>query len=334
MPTDSGLLELRRRYFELWCSLGRSDAQAFEAALADCYAPGLLWHGPDPFNDLTGMPALLEHFWRPLRHAFADLDRRDDVLLGDHFRDRPWITATGHFSGNFVHEWLGVPPNGKLVNLRFGEFCRVEAGRIVEVYVIIDWLDLMRQADCWPRLLPPAPGSPERIPGPATRDGILLDASDAAARLQSLRLVEAMIAGLMEYDGHDLSSMHQQDFWAPEFSWYGPAGIGSARGMRRYQQAHQQPFLTAFPDRVGGDHKARLACGDYVASTGWPSIRATHTGDGWLGTRATHRRITMRVMDFWRREGDKLAENWVFIDIPDLLKQFGLDVWKNDVWKK
>jgi hypothetical protein len=34
----------------------------------------------------------------------------------------------------------------------------------------------------------------------------------------------------------------------------------------------------------------------------------------------------MRVMDFWRRQGDKLAENWVFIDVLDLLAQMGFDV--------
>jgi hypothetical protein len=34
----------------------------------------------------------------------------------------------------------------------------------------------------------------------------------------------------------------------------------------------------------------------------------------------------MRVMDFWRREGDRLAENWVFIDTIDLLDQLGVDV--------
>jgi hypothetical protein len=31
-------------------------------------------------------------------------------------------------------------------------------------------------------------------------------------------------------------------------------------------------------------------------------------------------------MDFWRRDGDRLAENWVFIDIPDLLRQLGVDL--------
>jgi hypothetical protein len=31
-------------------------------------------------------------------------------------------------------------------------------------------------------------------------------------------------------------------------------------------------------------------------------------------------------MDFWRRDVDLLAENWVFIDLPDLLLQMGVDV--------
>jgi hypothetical protein len=34
----------------------------------------------------------------------------------------------------------------------------------------------------------------------------------------------------------------------------------------------------------------------------------------------------MRVVDVYRRAGDKLAENWVLIDLPYYLKQQGLDV--------
>lgn len=46
----------------------------------------------------------------------------------------------------------------------------------------------------------------------------------------------------------------------------------------------------------------------------------------WLGMPATDKRIEMRVVDFYRRDGDKLAENRIFIDIPYFLKQQGLDV--------
>jgi predicted ester cyclase len=52
----------------------------------------------------------------------------------------------------------------------------------------------------------------------------------------------------------------------------------------------------------------------------------THNGDGWLGLKATGKKITLRVVDYWRREDDKLKENWVFIDMPHVLKQLGIDV--------
>ena len=45
-----------------------------------------------------------------------------------------------------------------------------------------------------------------------------------------------------------------------------------------------------------------------------------------MGLAATGKPVTMRVMDFWRCEGSLLAENWVMIDIPDLLMQMGIDV--------
>ena len=31
-------------------------------------------------------------------------------------------------------------------------------------------------------------------------------------------------------------------------------------------------------------------------------------------------------MDFWRREGDLLSENWVLIDLIDAFRQFGVDL--------
>jgi predicted SnoaL-like aldol condensation-catalyzing enzyme len=33
-------------------------------------------------------------------------------------------------------------------------------------------------------------------------------------------------------------------------------------------------------------------------------------------------------MDFWRREDDKLKENWVMIDMIDVLEQFNIDVFQ------
>jgi predicted ester cyclase len=121
--------------------------------------------------------------------------------------------------------------------------------------------------------------------------------------------------------------MGQARFWHPDMVWYGPSGIGTTRGLNGFEDYHQRPFLHAFPDRQGGDHKARLAEGSYAATTGWPSLSATHLGQ-YLGCPPTGKQVGMRVMDFWRRKGDLLVENWVFIDMIDLFLQLGVDLFE------
>ncbi|GAH33788.1 unnamed protein product, partial [marine sediment metagenome] len=56
-----------------------------------------------------------------------------------------------------------------------------------------------------------------------------------------------------------------------------------------------------------------------------PNLTNTPLG-GFLGLPASDRTVEMRVVDIYRRDGNKLAENWVFIDMLYFLKQQGLDV--------
>lgn len=317
------MIEAKRRYWDAISANRQLRAGAARLA-SDLYAPDILWHGPHPINSLTGAGAVRRDLWQPLIAALPDLERRTDILLAGEFKDGLWMASTGHLVGRFENDWLGIPATRRPTWLRYGWFDRLEDGRVVESYVILDIPGLMMQAGVWP--LSPSLGVEIVAPAPAAQDGVALDGYDASAAGQSLKLVEAMIAGLMSYDGKSLASMGMRRFWTDDFHWYGPAGIGAMRGHADYERGHQGPFLKAFPDRVGGDHKCRIGDGPYVASTGWPSVRATHLGGGWLGVAPTGKRIGMRVMDLWRRDGQLLSENWVFIDLVDLLLQMEVDV--------
>jgi predicted ester cyclase len=297
---------------------------AAPSGLANCLSPDVVYRGSRPVNDVEGRDAALEAALVPLVAALPDIERRDDIFIAAVFGGHDWIAATGHYCGTFSAPLFGIPPTGHVTFLRYGEFYRLGAdGLVAEIIAIWDLVDLMRQAGVDP--LPRWPGVPMLIPGPATRDGVDLGGVDPDGGQATRTLVEAMIGGLMLYDGQSLDSMGQERFWSENMLWYGPGGIGSNRRLKGFQDFHQRPFLTAFPDRRGGDHRARVGDGAYMATTGWPSIRATHAGP-YLGQPATGRAITMRVMDFWRAENGKLAENWVFIDIPDLFAQFDRDL--------
>jgi predicted ester cyclase len=309
----------KRRVFDLLQALPQ------KRALADqLYASDLEWHGQHPVNDGVGRSDWVAASIASLAAAIPDVERRDDIFMAGMFKDRPWICATGHYCGTFTNPLFGIPATGHLAFLRYGEFYRLGSdGKVAEVVTIWDLVGLMRQAGI--TLLAPTPGVEILTPGPIAHDGVQPDVVDPVAGAITNAKVEAMIAGLMEYDGKSLASMAQERFWSPEMNWYGPSGIGANRRLKGFQDFHQRPFLTAFPDRKGGNHKSRIGDGLYCASTGWPSIQATHLGP-YLGHPATSKRITMRVMDWWRREGDWLTENWVFIDLPDLFLQFGRDL--------
>lgn len=296
------------------------SGETLEALAAIC-APGAGWLGCHPINQLHGIEAIDARLWRPLKAAFPDLERRDDIFMGGSFQGGDWIAATGHYYGTFAAPWLGIPPHRGWAYLRYGEFYRLEGGRIVDCRVILDVMDLMRQAGVFPWRR--GWGEETLAPGPATHDGVRLGRPDPAASARSLKLVEDMIFALLQ--DIDREKLGMERYWTPDMMWYGPGMIGTTRGLDGFFRYHEDPWAHAMPDWKGGNHTARIADDAYVASTGWPSIRATHTGV-LLDLPPTGRPIEVRVMDWWRREGELLAENWIFIDFPHLFLQLDVDL--------
>lgn len=293
------------------CS-GGTEALDSDFALRACH----------PVNSGHGAAFWTTHLAAPLAAAFDHVAERTDIALSGLFNGDAWLARSGHIAGIFAAPLFGIPATGRSAFVRFGRFDRFDGARLVETIVLLDLPALMMQGGVWP--LSPPMGDLLIAPSPASHDGVAAS-TDAEAGRRSLALVEAMIGGLHTFDG-SLKSMGMRGYWATDFWWFGPAPIGNFCGHASYEHGHQGPFLNAFPDRVGGNHAARIGERNYVASTGWPSIAATHTGGGWLGLAPTGRPVTMRVMDFWRAEGAALVENWVMIDIPDLLLQMDIDV--------
>jgi predicted ester cyclase len=318
------MIENKKTVFDFWVrQSSAADAREMEQAIARVVREDVDWTGFRPFDHCSGRDEMSRKFWLPLKNSFPDVKRECFVFLSGEWAGKDWVSGMGVFNGTFANDFVGIPATGKPAALRFGEFCALENGKIVVDYLLLDMIDLMRQAGY--RVLPQSPGNEDFFPTSSGPSGLLLgDCSDVESR-KSLALVEGMINGLGKFDGSDFGKMNQTDFWSPGMHWYGPCGIGTSLNRKEYERNHQAPFLTAFPDRKGGTHKARIAEGAFIASTGWPSVVATHAGP-YLGAPASNRKIGMRVADWWRRDGDLLVQNWVFIDLPDLFMQFGIDL--------
>lgn len=314
---------------------------AAPAVLAQAYHPDAQWRGSHPWNEVQGIAAIAEVFWQPLLQAFPDLERRDNLLIGGQYQGRDYVGAVGHLCGRLQRDWLGLPATGQLLYLRYGEFHQLVGGRIVQSTVLLDVLDAIRQIGFWP--LPPSPGFEGMWPGPLAGDGLVLTAKDPAQSAASLALTLAMQGSLGAYDDtlslgrEGLLAMPQREFWHPHMMWFGPSGIGTSRGLDGFVDVHQLRFRTAFPrdpklpqpvgmGQHGGSHYVRIGDGRFSATGGWPSRHMLHQGGGWLGLPPTGRAITMRVMDFYSAEQGLIRENWVPIDLIDVLLQLDIDV--------
>ena len=282
------------------------------------------FRGVHPFNELDGADAVAEAVWKPLLTAFTPMQRRQDIFMAgtNNIDGTEWVTSMGKFMGLFDDDWLGIPATGKITFLPYVEFSRIDDGRICESAFFCDIISVMKQAGLTP--LPIQTGAEIINPGPRTHDGLMFAVQNEAESRKTLDLVNRMCDDLVA-DGLESPSKSLARTWHEDMIWFGPSGIGATYTIDRYQAQHQGPFGAGLENIVFNGHVCNYAEGNYAGWFGWPNLTMTSSG-GFMGLPASDRRIHMRVVDMYRRDGDKLAENWIFIDMLYWMMQQDVDV--------
>ena len=302
-----------------------ADADGIERAIVRHAVEDLRFRGVHPFNEIQGANDIVDKVWRPLRAAFPCMQRRQEIFMAapNWLDGAMWVTSMGKFFGLFDNDWLGIPSTGKIAMLPYCEFFRIEDGKIAETALFCDIVSVMQQAGLNP--LPIQTGSGILHPPPRTQDGLLLGPQDEAESKKTLELILRMCDDLVEKDGWQSPNSSLASTWHDDMIWFGPAGIGSTYTIERYQMQHQGPFRAGLKDIVFNGHVLEHAEGCYGAWFGWANL-SLKQGEGFMGLPASERPTEMRVVDMYRRDGDKLAENWVFIDMLHYLLPLGVDL--------
>lgn len=300
--------------------------------IADFTTSDYHWRGSWPFYEQADIASLCDNFWLPLRAAIAPLRRQEQIFFaGPNDADGGqslWSCSMGHFIGLFDETWLGIPSTGKLVQLRYAEFHQVAPGgtKIAQSALFMDIAGLLQQVGLNP--FPEQKGAMNIVPGPRAGNAIITDARDFAEGRQTLATLNQMIDDLnaLNKSGNDnCPPEYLARTWHEDMAWYGPAGIGSTFTIERYQQHHQYPFREGLKNKKYHGHVARIAEGNYAAFFGWPNLTNSPKG-GYLGLEESDIEAEMRVVDVYRREGEKLSENWVIIDLPHYFSMLGRDL--------
>lgn len=299
-----------------------------------------LWRGVYPFREQEGVQNVVKVFWAPLSKSLKRMQRRQDIFIagtndvkvdptsGKDSSQEQWVMSMGHFMGLFDKDFLGIRATGKMVSLRYAEFSCVENGKITKTGLFVDLLGIMVQAGCYP--LPPSTGQYFVYPGPRNHDGLLFEDAPEEESVATVNLVNKMVEDLDVLNRSGAMGCPPEVLalsWSEDMIWYGPAGIGATYTIPRYQMQHQLPFRNNLTDKKFNGHVCRFAEGNFSCFFGWPNLSNRSIG-GFLGMPAGGSSADMQVVDVYYREGDKLCENWVLIDIPFWLKQQGLDIFE------
>jgi len=312
---------------DFYVALESPDATLLPETMQRYCSADLKWSGFHPFDEIQGPVAVADQFWTPLRQSLTRLQRRMDIFMAGTNMfgadDGVWVSSTGHLMGLFDQPWLGIQPTGKMAFLRYSAFHKVENGQITETAMYFDIPHLMMQAGLQP--FPPQTAAHLVQPGPATHDGLMFDAQPVAEGEKTLASINAMISDLGQWDSGLTLEQELAQTWCDDMIWWGPAGIGATYTIERYAKQHSGPFRASFSERSKTKHVCRIAEGHYGGFFGWPNFTAVPSG-GFMGMPATQNSGEFRVIDIYRRDGDKLAENWIFIDLLHFWKQQGVDI--------
>ena len=313
-------------------AIGNSKIEEIPKVLSNYCSEDLLWRGFHPFNEINGLDNLYSQFWKPFKKSFFNPQRRMDIFLAGYNtisgNEGIWVVSMGHLMSLFDNPWIGIKDTKKIAILRYCEFSKIQNGKITEVAMFFDIPHLMLQAGIKP--FPSETGISLVQPGPLTHDGLMFNEQDPNEGNKTLEIIENMINDVKVWTSTNRASLIDElkKSWNDNMIWWGPTGIGSTYTIERYADQHAVPFRETFKDRKFNGHLCRVSEGNYGGFFGWPNLTLTPK-KMFMGIKTAPKSSEMRVIDMYRREGGKLTENWVFIDLLHFLKILGIDILKN-----
>ena len=111
------------------------------------FASQFRWMGNFGCGTKIGLDAFQDNWQKPFQAAFSDKVCIDEARLymGE------WAAAFGRQEAIHSGEFMGIPATGKKVDIRYMDFWKVEDGKIIDNWVMVDFPSVLSQlgVDCF-----------------------------------------------------------------------------------------------------------------------------------------------------------------------------------------
>ena len=105
------------------------------------FAQDFRWMGNQGCGTKRGLQEFQDNWQRPFQAAFSDKVCIDEarLVMGE------WAASFGRQEAVHSGEFMGVPPTGKKVEIRYMDFWKVVDGKIVDNWVMVDFPHVLAQ---------------------------------------------------------------------------------------------------------------------------------------------------------------------------------------------
>ncbi|MCY4240569.1 MAG: ester cyclase, partial [Rhodobacter sp.] len=109
--------------------------------IGEFFAEGFRWIGNRGCGTKSGLREFQDNWQRPFQAAFSDKVCIDEarLFMGE------WAAAFGRQEATHSGEFLGIPPSGRRVEIRYMDFWKVVDGKIVDNWVSVDFAHVAAQ---------------------------------------------------------------------------------------------------------------------------------------------------------------------------------------------
>ena len=109
--------------------------------MVDFFAESFRWMGNFGCGTKNGLREFQDTWQRPFQAAFSDKVCIDEARLAE----GEWMAAFGRQEATHSGTFMGITPTGKRVEIRYMDFWKVEDGKIVDNWVMVDFPHVLSQ---------------------------------------------------------------------------------------------------------------------------------------------------------------------------------------------